>query len=110
MAWPSIATPSGIVEFADKGQIKVPFEGGYVQSVAKYSRMRRMFELTWNAMSAANKATLITYFENNQGTTFSWTHPHTSTAYTVRFRDDQLMFTYDLHGKSWVITVALEEQ
>lgn len=110
MSWPSIATPSQIVEHTVKGQLKAPFEGGYVQSVAKYSRSRKQFELTWNAMSDSNKSSLLTAFGTDLGSTFTWTNPLDSASYTVRYRDDELLFTRDVAGKDWIVTVALEEQ
>jgi hypothetical protein len=61
-------------------------------------------------MSSADKALLIAAFEADIGTTFSWTHPSTATAYTVRYLEDELNFEPSSHqGSRWAITLKLGE-
>ena len=110
MAWPSIAKPTTMTESSIKGQIKSAFSSGYVQSRAKFTRERKQFQLIWHAMTDADKATLLTYFDNNLGGTFTWTEPLTSTSYTVRFSDEQLVFNRDVSAVAWQISLTLEEQ
>jgi len=109
MAWPSIEDPSSLKEAPQKRQIKSDFAGGYVQSRPKWTRTRKLFTLGWEAMSDADKETLETFFDNNLGGTFSWTHPISETTYTVRFVNDNLEFSYRPHNY-WQISVDLEEQ
>lgn len=108
--WPSIIEPASIVDTNIKGQIKAPFEGGYVQSVAKFSRTRKQFQLTWGDIPSADKSTLETFFNNNLGGTFNWTNILNSTTYVVRFVDDSLAFAYDTPNMRWRASVLLEEQ
>lgn len=108
-SWPSIQTPSSLKETPQKGQIRSNFEDGYVQSRSKWTRSRKVFNLQWNAMSNSDKETLVTFFENNLGSTFTWTHPVSSTNYTVRFKDDEVEFDY-VSINYWKVQLTLEEQ
>jgi len=107
--WPSIATPSTLTDRTRKDQIKTDFAAGYVQSRPKWTRSRKIFDLSWKAMSTGDKTTLETFFENNVGDTFTWTYPDSGTTYTVRFSDDELSFKYVPVGH-WQIDITLEEQ
>lgn len=109
MAWPDIQAPSSITERKKKAQIRSDFEAGYVQSRAQWTRSRKIFELSWANMTNSDKETLETYFDNNLGSTFSWTHPYTDTTYTVRFAEDQISAEY-IHVGYWNVEVILEEQ
>jgi len=107
--WPAIMTPSTITERLQKNQIKTDFSAGYVLSRPKWTRSRKTFELSWPTMIDADKQTLQTFFNDNLGDTFTWTHPLTAAVYTVRFGDDELSFEY-VPVDLWQIRVALEEQ
>jgi len=88
--FPSIANPSEFVQTYRKGQIKGRFEDGTVFSRAKETRARFKFTLSWKSLSGTDYIALITFFNSNIGTTFTYTHPLTSTEYTVRFAQDEL--------------------
>lgn len=107
--WPSIAAPSNIRDINQKGQIRSDFDAGYVQSRAKWTRTRRKFELSWNAMSNTDKETLMTFFENNLGDTFAWIHPLSGTSYTVRFTEENIEAKYIPYNR-WQVSLILEEQ
>ena len=107
--FPNIQLPSGMTEHTIKGQIKSDFAAGYVQSRAKWTRSRKQFSLSWGVMSDADKQTLQTFFDENIGGTFNWTHPLTNTTYTVRFSDDELLAIY-VPVSWWKVDLNLEEQ
>jgi hypothetical protein len=71
-------------------QVRTEFENGAVQSRARATSARRIFILGWHALSNANYETLVTFFEDYQGTTFVYTHPVTAGSYTCRFSEDAL--------------------
>ena len=71
-------------------QVRTEFDSGYVQSKARFTRSRKVFTLNWKAMTAANFATLDAFLVANAGIAFTWTHPLTAVAYSVRHRDDSL--------------------
>ena len=107
--WPNIEKPSRMIERTKKAQIKSDMAAGYVQSRAKWTRTRKVFELSWNAMSDADKNILEDFFTENIGDTFEWTHPLTNTTYTVRFGDGELSASY-VYVLRWKIDLVLEEQ
>ena len=107
--FPNIEKPSGMTERTVKGQYKTEFEAGYVQSRAKWTRSRKIFALSWTAMEDADKVLLEVFFDNNLGATFNWTHPVSSTTYTVRFVEDELPAQY-VPVNHWQIDLTLEEQ
>jgi len=108
-SWPSIATPSKIKESAIKKVIRTTSEGGYIQARARWTDYKQSFELIWSVLTSTDKATLITFFDTNQGTTFTWTHPELATTHTCFFSDDQIVFSSLMSGK-WSCKVNIIEQ
>jgi|SRR3990172_1811820 len=93
--WPSIATPTfGTSIDVYKPQIRNEFEGNYVQSRPRVSREIRRWRLVWNVMTEANYQTLESFFLANQGNSFNWTEPVTSTGYVCRFSENSLVSTH----------------
>lgn len=76
--------PDGTKEDAT---VKSPYEGGYEQTRPRFTRVRRRWGLKYPKMSAADKQTLESFEGTVHGgaDSFTWTHPVTSTSYTVRF-------------------------
>ena len=88
-AWPSIAAPVfPLSENREDGVIRSAFEAGYEQTRRRFTRCRKTFGLKWSVLSAADKSTLMTFFDTTTGggaDSFTWTYPGTATTYTVRF-------------------------
>jgi len=109
MSWPSIQEPSyPLEEEVYKPQIKTEFEAGYVQSRPRATISKRRFKLTWQAMDDTDLASLQSAFASDVGSTFSWTHPVTSTAYTVRYVGNGITSTRYTNGVNRVM-VELEQ-
>lgn len=106
--FPSIAGPGSLTQDDYLPQVKTEFEAGYVQSRPRHTRARHVFKLSWNAVTAADYATLEAFFEAQQGNTFTWTHPVSETEYTVRFADDRLSPEFISPGY-WRVSLTLEE-
>ena len=98
---PSIVS-TGTVQ---KAQVRTPFEGGYVQSRAKYTRKRRMFEITLAGLDNAQFATFETFFDDNQGG--MWEYPFFDG--TFRFSGDEFDFNWPESGVYRNVTFAIEE-
>ena len=73
--------------------IRNQFDGGYVRTRAKFTRIVRRWSVRFEGVSTTNKET-IRDFENNAKTGagvfagidyFTWTNPADSTPYSVRF-------------------------
>lgn len=89
-AFPDIKTPNSYSETPTKSQIKSEFENGDVISRPRYSRGRMTMTIGWDNLPNSDYTTLKEFFYDNQGLTFTWTHPITSEDYTVRFSDDDI--------------------
>lgn len=108
-AWPSIPNPSyPFNESIQKRQIKSDFESGHVLSRAAATVSKRAFELRWNALPEADYTTLETFFKDNIGLTFTWTHPVTAEVITVRFSEDKIESSIPFTGHRSV-KLMLEE-
>jgi len=111
MAFPDIKNPSKISESNNREKLRSKFEAGYVHQRPKWTRSRRKFSLDWKLLSAADLDTLLSHFDNNQGSSFNWTHPTRGTTYTVMYSGDKI--EYDLRsgtaGKYYSASVTLEE-
>jgi len=105
-AWPSIAEPTyGSSVEVYKPQVRTEFDGNYVQSRPRSTREIRRWTLKWNYMTEANYQTLETFFIANQGTSFTWTEPVTSTGYTCRFSGNGLSSTHVNRGATYYRSV-----
>ena len=69
--------------------IKSDTEAGYVITRARYSKVRKKFNIIYQLLTAADKALLDTFIDTVSGATdsFTWVHPASGTSYTVRFED-----------------------
>lgn len=108
-AWPSIQDPGyPLNESIQKRQIKTQFESGHVQSRAGATVSKRKFALKWRAMVEADWTTLETFFKDNIGLTFTWTHPSTAESITARFSDDKIDTTIPFNGHR-TVSLVIEE-
>lgn len=75
--------------------VRTPFEAGYVQTRARFTKSRRSFSLVWTFMSVADRDILVQFYEETVkggAESFDWTHPTDGTSYEVRFKADSLAF------------------
>ena len=73
---------------------RTTFETGRPASRSAHTAARMAFDLGWASMSAANLASLDAAFAADQGGSFSWTDPATTTVYTVIYGVDQIDAAY----------------
>ena len=71
-------------------QEKTTMEDGSVQSRPVHTSSRWLFTIGWEWLTVVDYNTLVTFFDDNIGGTFNWTHIWTSVVYVVRFSDDIL--------------------
>ena len=92
--WPSIAEPIfPIREVTLFPAYSTEKEGPYVQQRRKWSKAKKVFLLEWDekcALTEADYQLLETFFLDNQGLAFTWTHVATAVSYTVMFIQDSL--------------------
>jgi phage-related protein len=107
--WPNIQLPSTIAEIFEDPTIRTEFEGGIVQTRARFTRIRGAWTLTWANLRGAHYPTLRNFYKQMSGgaLAFNWTHPRDGTTYEVRFRG-QLSSRYNVLD-FWNISVTLEQ-
>jgi hypothetical protein len=76
-----------IGETREDSAIVTEFDAGYDQSRAKYSRVRYIFTINYKLIPSADKTLLTTFITtvNGRADAFNWTHPQSSTVYSVKF-------------------------
>ena len=100
--WPSDISVlyESLEEGINRATLRAPFEAGYEQTRAKWTRGRRFFTLGWANMKEVSFNSLLTFFGTTvQGgvTSFNWYHPSGS-SYECRFMEDELMMTSNVSG------------
>jgi phage-related protein len=78
-----------ITEQFENSVIRSNFDGGYVQTRARFSRIRKQWSISYNNLTLANKL-LITNFVatvNGGADSFTWVNPADSQSYSVRFQN-----------------------
>lgn len=85
------------------------FDGGYVQTISASSGVRRKFALRWNALSSAQRTTLLTLEAAVEGKrkAFTWVHPETGETLKVRFTTDLVI--RQVQPTTWAGEVEAEE-
>ena len=100
-------------EVRSKPQIRSPFEGGAVQARSRFTTSRWKFQVGAAMMTTTLYDTLVDFFDDNQGGSFTFVHPIKATSHTVRFTDDELPEAVSVGTGSnarWDITgINLEE-
>lgn len=72
-----------------KEQTRTDFEDGTVQTAPKYTRGRKKWTIGWKSLPDSDYNSLINFFENNVGKTFSWSD-HKGDDFIVRFSKGEL--------------------
>lgn len=74
-------------ESREDSVLRSEFEGGYEQTRAQFTRVRRKWDVSYSNLTTADKNTLDAFIDtvNGGADAFNWTHPVTSTVYSVRF-------------------------
>lgn len=92
--------------------VRTQFENGYVQTRARYTRLPKKWSVVGEMLTTADKD-LIASFEVARGVggeEFTWTAPHNSTSYTVRFASP-VVYTpiADTNFSVWNVEMVMEE-
>jgi len=100
-----------IAEGYDDSVISSPFEGGYVQTRALCTRLKKFWNISYLYLSSTNKDTLVTFFTSTvkgSADSFVWTNPIDSANYTVRFKQGTFSCTQNVFTR-WDIRFGLEQ-
>lgn len=98
--WPGISPPSedGFEETTYKPKVRTETEANYTIVRPKVSRARKRWKLSWPLMTEADYQLLDAFFNQYQGSSFTWQHPVTSTNYTCVFSGDSLTSSFVVTG------------
>ena len=99
--------PDGEIE---DSTLRSQFEAGYELTRPRFTRARRSWGVRYPVVSSADKALLVAFEQTTVrggADSFSWTHPITSTVYSVRFAGP-LKYAQFAIGK-WSVEFMLRE-
>lgn len=108
MAWPSISNPDQMDRRYLKRTDRTNFETGRPASKGVHTSSRMAWDLVWTAMPNNELILLLAAFDADQGGTFSWTEPYTSTVYTVEYNMDEIDNSY-VQYDHWRVNVKLRQ-
>ena len=74
-------------ELAQNPTIRNDFDGGYVRTRARFTRLPEKWSVRYSGVSKANKDLIKTHVADQLAgsNSFAWTNPDDSTKYTVRY-------------------------
>lgn len=107
----NIRTISKLTDLAPEDPaIRTEMENGMVQSRACFTRIRRSWTLSWNALEEADFQTVMEHYRGQKGGSeaFNWTHPLTKEQINVRYTRITDATTYE-NGYRSGFAVTLEE-
>jgi phage-related protein len=99
-----------VVENREDSVLRSSFEGGYVQTRPRFTRVRKKWQINYKLLSSADRTLIANFFDttvNGGADAFTWTCPLDLTAYSVRFTAPPI-FSYSSYGR-WDINFELEQ-
>lgn len=111
--WPDIDMLSGVKVTPIKKAHRQVSAAGYTLSRASGTVLKNEFALTYSAVSSGDKATVVAFFDTNQGISFVLNDPDpgSSETFTVVFGQDEIEFELDpdFPLDPWGFTVKMKE-
>jgi len=98
-----------LVEQVKDSVIRSDFDGGYVQTRARHTRIRKTWQIKYGNLTSADKITLAAFVTTVQGgaDSFTWVNPQDSVSYEVRFSQPP---TFSLvYTDRWNVSFSLEQ-
>lgn len=114
MAFPAIQTANQITRTTVKKAYRATSSAGYTMARPAGTIAKKIFEISYTALTRTERNTLETYFNDHQGVEFDWTHPVTELnvggegTFGVIFGEDELQFKYVAVNR-WSTTFTLME-
>lgn len=100
-----------INEGREDSVLRSPFEGGYTQTRAAHTRIKRTWSVNYNLLSTVDKELIEDFFDttvNGGADSFTWTSPIDDVAYTVRFAPGGFYSSYVSYNR-WNVRISLEQ-
>jgi hypothetical protein len=113
-SFPSIKNPSGISQRITKKTVRATAENGAPMVRARQTKALYEYTLTWSLLSTSDLESLLTFFDNNTGLTFSWLQPVQNITKIVIFAEDSIEHSvvqeaFDSTGNLWNVSLKLQE-
>ena len=107
--FPTIQLPSGMEEITEDPSLRTEFESGIVQSRARFTRVRRIWQLRWELMRGADYRALRVFYVQMRGgsLSFDWLHPAEVEVFHVRFQGE--IRSRNLSHDYWDVEITLEQ-
>lgn len=106
--FPSGLTITSFKEKTSRPVLKSQYDGGYTVRRPKYTRQVKTFSLGFSALTIAQASELETFIMDNQGMSFTFTHPTTLVTYEVTNTTDEIEFSF-IPPKYRSTSIVLEE-
>lgn len=90
-----------------KAQLRASYESGVIQSRCKFTGTIWLFTFGWPqnaALTHAEYNMLVTFFEENQGGIFDYTHWITNDPFKLGFSDNELPEAIPVSNTHWSLT------
>ena len=110
LTFPTLPAPAFPVKMElEDPSISSEFENGSEQTRARFTRQRKRWNLSWPAMTNANRDTLMAFYASARGGSapFYYTDPYNAETHIVRF-DGQISEQWR-DDKYWQISATLKE-
>jgi phage-related protein len=91
MPFPSLSTPPLVSGYEHSAALdpvlRSPLEAGYRQTRPRFTRVPKKWHISYSGLSDSDQSALESFEASVKygADSFTWTHPKTSTQYTVRF-------------------------
>jgi len=115
MAFPAIQTANQMTRTTVKKAYRATSSAGYTMARPAGTIAKKIFEISYTALTWTERNTLETYFNDHQGVEFDWTQPEGGGApfgveetFGVIFGEDELQFKYVAVNR-WSTTFTLME-
>ncbi|QKF72790.1 hypothetical protein AFAEC_0599 [Aliarcobacter faecis] len=73
----------------------VSFNGGYEQTVSKFSRNPQIFYMTFSSLTVEKATEIRNFLLLHKGISFSFIHPLTYKTYEVKFKEEKLKIKWE---------------
>lgn len=100
--------PQSFKETTSKNVFKSTFDTGYTQTRPKYTRQLKSFNFKYVALTLSQKTELENFIMNNQGLSFTYTHPITLDIYNVYNDSESIEFTF-VNPSYYATEITLKE-
>lgn len=108
--FPTLSRPAEatIARTKTKPVVRSKFDGNYSQTRPLFTRSTFAFSITWPILTLNDVKTIESFFDDNQGSNFTWVNPEDGESYVVRFVDESINSKM-IDRDQYAVSINLEE-